>query len=597
MASRNTAWTVFSIPELIFLVSAYLSPSDIAKCIRVCKDWSRQFGTHIWTNFCPSVYFIDSLSISPRTKAALSQNIHYIRAFRPAYIEETLLQVLARGLPQQQGDTMEDLSTLCTNLRRIDLQQLIGDNYSPLPWHSDIFTLLCHNQRLTCVTMPLELLKIDVSTTTISKLRHLQCLAIFSLGNEGTSQEILLILQACLPLPELTKLHFFEMGVNWFHGDTTPDGSGPETIIKEASITRFSQNPSAKRIKSLRLPRNALGLFNPVPLLLLKSDLLDLDTCEIPGFSKEEDIREIESVVRERCPRLKHLSCPCFKYELQDGRAARAFIRGCTALQSFTSHLFSDYDADSIGEEGYYDDRDEFEPRFIISELLSRHDSTLDVFELTESYRVFSLDQQAILSRCRKLTRFWVMGNSGGMAAITSKHISLSNWVCMELRELGLTLNLRPQDSDWYLHMNGKEIAQWSEDDHDAHVAYQQSIAIATKRVYTQIGRLKQLEELTLEIDRSHETCQSERDYAFNLTLYKGWLGEMAGLKNLKRLRLKADFWSAMGQAEVEFILEHWPLLNEIAFCCDLAQIYATPHWQWLRVKRPQLSFAFEPPS
>ncbi|KAF9964745.1 hypothetical protein BGZ70_006001 [Mortierella alpina] len=580
MEPRSTACAVFLIPELVLLVSAYLSSSDVAQCIRVCKDWSRQFETHLWTNFCPSVYFIDSLSFSPHMNAALSENSRHIRTFRPAYIEETLLQVLARGLLQQQDDTTEDPSTLCTNLWRIDLKQLIGEDYTPVPWHSHIVTLLCHNQRLTCVTVPLELLQIDVSTTAIAQLRHLRHLAIFSLDNEGTSREILLILEACLPLPELTKLHFFEMRVTWFQGDTTPDGSGPEAIIEEATITRFSHNSSAKKIKSLRLPSNGLGSFNPLPLLLLKSDLLDLDTCEIPGFSQDEDIREIELIVRERCPRLKHLRCPCFKYERQDGRAARAFIRGCTALQSFTSHMFSDYDAESIGEEGFYDDRDEFEPRLIISELLYRHDSTLE----------------AVLSRCKKLTRFWVMCDSSGnsMGAITSTHISLSDWVCMELRELGLTLNLRPKDSELYLRMNRKEIADWSEDDHDAHVAYQQSMAITTKRVYTQIGRLEQLEELALQIDRSHETCQSESDYACNLTLYKGWLGEMAGLKNLKRLRIKADFWSAMGQAEVEFILEHWPLLNEIAFGCDLAHIYAAPHWQWLRIKRPQLCFASE---
>ncbi|KAF9936484.1 hypothetical protein BGZ67_002345 [Mortierella alpina] len=185
------------------------------------------------------------------------------------------------------------------------------------------------------------------------------------------------------------------MDVIWVYRAKTTDTPDLDAIIKVASIARFSQTPRAKIIKPLRLPSYSGGYENPLPLLLLKSHLLDLDTCEIPGFSADEDICDIELVVREHCPNL------------------------------------IDYDAENWDTSD--DDDDEFEPRHIISESVSRHDSTLEVFELTESFQVFSHVQQEILSRCTKLKQFWVICSESetNMGAIMSRHISTGDWVCI----------------------------------------------------------------------------------------------------------------------------------------------------------------------
>ncbi|CAO3566661.1 unnamed protein product [Mortierella alpina] len=114
----------------------------------------------------------------------------------------------------------------------------------------------------------------------------------------------------------------------------------------------------------------------------------------------------------------------------------------------------------------------------------------------------------------------------------------------------------------------------------------------AAKCVYTQIGRLEKLEVLALDIDRSDYTGARERDYAWDLTLSKGWLRELAGLKNLKSLSLQADFWSKMGQAEVEFIAEHWPLLREISLKRRASSWPTQAHWLWLLDRRPHLRFS-----
>ncbi|KAF9964980.1 hypothetical protein BGZ70_005644 [Mortierella alpina] len=379
------------------------------------------------------------------------------------------------------------------------------------------------------------------------------------------------------------------MDLNWDEVDENKEKDMPdvETIIKEASIARFSLNPTAAKIKSLRLPSNRFGARNPLPLLLLKSDLLDLETCGIPCFRKDADPKEIEQVVRERCPNLKHLICPCFRGEReQDGAAVCAFIRGCSGLKSFTAELFSDYDAESFDPTYFNDDYSDLDPRHIIAEVRS-HRKTLEVLDLTDCVQVFSEDQQDILNVCHQLKRFWVTDSygEGSMVGIESTDVSASYWACSELRELGLVLNLYPKREDKFdvLKDGTEEDEDW--DDYDL----EELVVKGTKQVYTQIGKMEKLEVLALDIDRSYENHMKISDFAGNLTICDGYLDELARLKKLKSLQLRADFWSAMGQAEVEFMYKNWPLLSKITFNCKVSELRALPHWQWLLSKRPQL--------
>ncbi|KAF9945586.1 hypothetical protein BGZ72_001201, partial [Mortierella alpina] len=379
---------------------------------------------------------------------------------------------------------------------------------------------------------------------------------------------------SCLALPALTELYFGDfVEMRWDYSDKSTVSRDLKTVIDVASIVRFPRGTSAKKIKSLKLPSNRAGLWNPLPLLLLVSSLLDLERCEIPWFDTGVDIREVEQVVREHCPNLKHLSYPFLAEEWEEpaswnSQAACAFIRGCTALQSFDSPYFNDHHVD--------------EPRLIIPELVSRHHSTLEVFKLVSPYEVLSCDLQDILSRCKNLKQFWVMRESEEeiIPGIAFKDISRSTWVCSELRELGITLNRCRRERDTSGDLGEEE----EQDD-----PYVWLTASTTKRVYQQIGRLEKLEILAIDIDRSNRTRATENDYRWDLTLWKGWLGELAGLKNLKSLRLRVDFWSNMRQFEVEFMHEHWPLLRELAFSCDISQFHTEPQWRWLLEKRPHL--------
>ncbi|KAF9947046.1 hypothetical protein BGZ72_010910 [Mortierella alpina] len=416
-----------------------------------------------------------------------------------------------------------------------------------------LVTLLDYNPRLTYLNLPFDFFEIDGASAAVSKLRHLQYLQVHPSNCDpsmSTIQKPFLLLQSCLALPELTELRFVrDVQMSWDDEDSTTVARKLAAIIHEATLARFSRNPAAKRIKSLQLPTNLSGIWNPLPLILLKSKLVDLETCVIPWFRPDVTPREIQWVVREHCPNLKNLVCPPFFEEGQeDGQAARAFIRGCRGLRSFFSY--------------YFFDGPDHAPRMMLSELVKHHHTTLEVLDLIEPHELFSRDLQRVLSQCKHLKRFSVIGTDdmASMSGIAFRDISSSDWVCTELRELCVTLNRCRSRGDAFGGLGEEE----QQDDPRVWLA-----ASTTKRVYQQIGRLGKLEVLEIDIDRTPRTKAKEHDYVWDLTLSKGYLNEMVGLKNLKSLRLRADFWSEMGQAEVEFMHEHWPLLNEIIFDSD----------------------------
>ncbi|KAF9936483.1 hypothetical protein BGZ67_002344 [Mortierella alpina] len=322
-----------------------------------------------------------------------------------------------------------------------------------------------------------------------------------------------------------------------------PRSRNLEAIINAAVIGRFSQNPTPKRIKTLRLPANLSGIRNPLPLLLIKSKLLDLETCEIPWFRGDVTTWEIEQVVQEHCSNLKHLECPQNFEEGQDGQAARAFIRGCTGLRSFTS--------------AYFMDGPDHAPHYILSEVVAHHHTTLEVLALRDPLQVFSRDLQKVLSQCKQLKRFWVIGEDDAhdMPGIAFRDIFRSDWVCTELRELGVILNRCRSQRD----ASGELGEEEQQDD-----PYVWLTASTTKRAYQQIGHLKKLEVLVIDIDKTSGTKAKEQDYAWDLTF---------------------------GKEDVEFMYEHWPLLEEIVIAADIEEFYNKQHWQWLLEKRPKLRF------
>ncbi|CAO3567819.1 unnamed protein product [Mortierella alpina] len=209
-----------------------------------------------------------------------------------------------------------------------------------------------------------------------------------------------------------------------------------------------------------------------------------------------------------------------------------------------------------------------YQSRFIMWEMVSHHSSTLEKVELTNCLTLFSVAQQAILSQCSRLKRFWVeIYSQNGLTGLDLADVCRADWVSMDLKALSLYLNRCSSDG-------GPQST---------------TLAAQAQNFYRQIGRLDKLEELRLEIDRGRDTKACEEEYVWDLTLCKGWLSEMARLKNVRTLRLDACFWIHMGQTEAEFVYDHWPLLREIRLPGQHLFAHVRSCWKWLFDKRPEL--------
>ncbi|KAF9985830.1 hypothetical protein BGZ75_002501 [Mortierella antarctica] len=180
--------------------------------------------------------------------------------------------------------------------------------------------------------------------------------------------------------------------------------------------------------------------------------------------------------------------------------------------------------------------------------------------------------------------------------SIAFADIAKGEWACMELTQLGLILNRCPRDPEvWWDSDEGESGPDGEESEEDPVKASE--MAAEARAVYAQIGRMTNLEVLELNIDISSDTEAREGDYEWDLTLYKakGWLRQLAGLKNLRRPSLKADFWSQMRKREMQFILQHWPSLREINLEGRASDWWKKSHWFWLMDMRPGLRLTPDP--
>ncbi|KAF9947777.1 hypothetical protein BGZ72_010289, partial [Mortierella alpina] len=569
MKPSSAAHAVFATPELALSLFAYLTPHDLTRCIRVCKQWLCQAEPVLWSDFAPGEYYC--YSSPPITTAGLDRNKPYIRTVELTVQSRTVIEGLAHGAPRnlEPDDCDAVSSTPCTNLKQLRIEDWhaahdpleLEDNIGPLV--PSIVTLLNYNHRLTHLTLPFQRVKIDDSVlAAISNLKQLQYLAVNNPEKWVIKpRRLARFLQAFLPLPELTELH---INAEVLRASLTKvedmEDYELEAIIKEAAIARSSQTPKPGKIKALQLPFWLDVKGNPVALPLLTLGLLDLESCTIFSFTEHSQPRDIEQMVREYCPNLKHLKFPLSGRVSESCQIAGAFIRGCSGIRSFVSR--------GLRQDSHNDLNGSIELRHLMLDLISQHHDTLEELELESCVNVFSFDQQKILSQCQQLKRYYVMASAlKGDAAFNSQD-DLTDWVCSQLRELRISLG-------------------------------RHSIVYAN-HFYKQIGQLEKLERLTFDVDRcrisTYGRCSVAISGAWNhtrdLTVSKGWLGELAGLKRLWSLSLEADSSRGMGQAEVEFMHEHWPQLSEINIVGkDIWQVRTQAHWQWLCDKRPYLRF------
>ncbi|KAF9284944.1 hypothetical protein BGZ68_004295 [Mortierella alpina] len=255
------------------------------------------------------------------------------------------------------------------------------------------------------------------------------------------------------------------------------------------------------------------------------------------------------------------------------------------------------------------------DPSNVIRALVTYQFSTLQEIEFLNCESIGSADQQAILSSCRQLKRLWMVPRTTlkPQEGLQFQDVLDGEWVCLGLRELYLILDRTIKVKALSQAMRLESLALTGEtatkdtgheELHTGERSGRETMAWAAKRVYSQLGRLADLKILSIGFVMTDQERRKATGYSFqwDLTLSRGWLAELSGLKNLRHLHLRTDFWTRMGQAEVEFMDAKWPLLESVTFIIfrwysaetDLfLKLMQKPHWLWLQKRRPQLALIF----
>ncbi|KAF9952315.1 hypothetical protein BGZ70_000634, partial [Mortierella alpina] len=619
----TTIHSILQMAELAECLSHYLTTRDVACAMATCKLWATQLQPFLWIDFCPGP--------TMPGKRTLNQNLHHIRAIEVILnakhasrsIESQsfgdLLRALAQGLPTSPTTHSDAVAVdhafwqsaqpkidLCTNLRRIKL--VLGPSDTTLDKSSwpPLRTLLRYNINLTHLSMDMEgnydfqLAPLVQLLPALSRLHHLTLRAPPQKGSWFLS-----LLRACLPLPRLQELYCYftiDCGARYSEGNPPDEPlmtleAALATILQEAIVARNSRTGHIDtKIKAIRFPDLKEGDGVSIVLPILSSELVAIETLEIPNLYNDRGEDFYLRIVREHCPGLKHLIIPHYGYFSYSSMALFT-IKGAAGLKTVRSDGFSD----AYG----------WSSREIVRTLATYHSSTLEELELLNCKMLSSADQQAVLASCRQLKRFWVVphGISQGERGLKFQHILEGEWGCLGLKALSVSMNRAIDVKSTVMAIqqesppsNGRKASEEGEQEGSASHELGQAVdqeqerracAWAAKRVYAQIGRLVALETLALETDqvwygKEEDVLVTEWD----LTLSRGWLAEVAGLKNLRHLQMRTDYWSRMGQAEVEFMDAEWPLLGDISFDMEkqrLLELVEQPHWKWLRQKRPDL--------
>ncbi|KAF9940954.1 hypothetical protein BGZ67_006192, partial [Mortierella alpina] len=405
------------------------------------------------------------------------------------------------------------------------------------------------------------------------------------------------MLHACLLLPRLSELYYdFSVPLLQDHAQYLPE---LEIILEEAVAARDSGGSIGTKIKALKLPNLCTRHPDALVLSLLKSGLLELETFELPTILGDQDPAYYKQFVREHCPALRHLGFPVCSIVNDDGVMACNFIRGAVELKTIRGVV-------PCAE------LDRLSTSHVIRTTLESHAKTLEGIEIERGDAILSGDQQAILTSCRQLKRLWLEPElkSKPKGGLQFQDILGGAWTCLGLRELCLTLDRTIDVKSVQEAMQRESLVSTDqnaarradperpEDDsvgrgneHEDEQDEPRALAWAAKRAYSQIGRLQNLQVLALGVGESGHSQDDTSHPVWDLTLSKGWLAELMGLRNLRELYLRTNLWVRIGQAEVEFMDAHWPFLSSITFQSDhmLQELVDRPHWRWLRERRPNL--------
>ncbi|KAF9360618.1 hypothetical protein BGX34_007672, partial [Mortierella sp. NVP85] len=500
-----------------------------------------------------------NLTASYTDPSALPRYRHHFRTIQVDWHQTGHLAALVEELPLTETRQTNEIELF--NLKKLVLR---SKAFFVEEYEMDAFVEVlsnCHN--LTELDLPGDVLchnadMVEYFLEKIEQLPNLQRLVLSDANVDAWVAHHLL--KVCFKHPQLVDLQCdFTIADFRYPIMPTKDVCDPQFAILLKSLQDADNmrtdaaEPTGLRLKSLMLPLINGGYPQDFLFPFLRSHVPYLERLDMPCVHRDYDGRDLKDAILEGCPRLQHITANYF-LGLGDGRCGiNNVIRDCIpmGLRTFRGKCTCN-------------DTNQGECQEVMQSLLDRHATTLEEFELWGCDHIRSIHLHSVLAKCRKLKSFRVTRHV--QQGIAFQDALISSWICHDIQQLYLFFDRR-----FYL-------SPLCTVTHEAKVR-------EGKEAYAQIGRLIKLEELGLG--------HIMGDFALeDLTLEAGWLGELAGLKELRHFHVLTDLWASMGQAEVEFMVTNWPKLEKISVDTHNDEYYvhamlSKPHWQWLKEKWP----------
>ncbi|KAI8351906.1 hypothetical protein B0O80DRAFT_499822 [Mortierella sp. GBAus27b] len=587
----------FDIPELAELIAQNLTNHDIVQCMATSKTLVRQLEPFLWRHvvlkwslpapptFERNRHWIQSLSISVsrRDSGGLLDVVTCHSSNDPTPVQRSSYETHhSIDSPQVIG---------CTGYYRlqsihidIDKSTKCWTNDQRLPLTVQTLRILQHSPNLTHITLPERFLSIEhdhvhVETfldTLEHKLPHLQQLIL----NDGfVEYDVgLRLFSVCFNHPQLTDLRCgFAQD---FRDLESPDElftllNSLLELIKDSKAKATVDRPAmGTRIKTLILPRSINGYTADFLCTLLKGHLPNIERFyfdKIYNFDDMELTEPFRDAIAQGCPNLQHIEFVWNRVYLSTNEVLKGIILGCKGLKSFCGNGFED--THKIGD--FYG----------IKTLLDYHPKTLEVVDLRDCKNVASRDIARLFQECRNLRRVRITPHRHYPDVLLHlEDMANKEWICHDLEELHIYLSRRFSNSG----ASPKNDSGEGSDRADNETRIHQLV----KKAFGQIGQLSKLETLSLCSVVASPTPFENKD----LTLDRGGLSELAGLKRLRHFDMAERLWLGVGQAEVEFMDVHWPLLEKVTFgFSNFSRLADKPCWQWLQARRPCLKYGSWP--
>ncbi|KAK3818654.1 MAG: hypothetical protein J3Q66DRAFT_368730 [Benniella sp.] len=590
--------SIFEIPELVGLVAQYLSSQDIVHCTTTSKSWAHQFEPFLWRDIV--------LKESHPAPQALALNRHRIRSLRISINDSTNLHTLAADLPytpcsepsQQLRDSTSS-STATGNNVFFNLR-IIRIDYGSLNYVSDwrslcldyVLRILNQSPGLLRLSPPYDILGDKVTSSQTESFLYavahkLPCIKELNIRGEGALPKVgLEFLRVCLYHPQLANLRC-DFEIEELDDHLSEDFHQFNAFLSSMEDDKKAKEATGKSalgspIKSLRLPGTIYGYPPNFVCTLLRSYLPNLELLHIPGVYVDDaeapfPVESLRDAVAQGCPKLQHLRCSWRdEHDVDYEDAVKSIVEGCKewGLKSF--HC-----------ENLKEDWGDGESPCILETLLENHCETLEEVELVNCQEADSKNLGELFL-CRNLKRVKIQQSTSDGAVIEFQHVKFG---CRDLKDLQLTMaqpDMNP-GTDYF----GEEDEEEENEDPlpGGHLErFGRWVRRKAEEAYSEIGSLSKLESLSVGCQET-DSQDPVFDHRYDLTLEHGWLRQLAGLKELKRLQMSSDFWSEMGQAEVEFMDAEWPKLEKIEFSKNTKSQVKEHHWKWLQARRPGLVY------